>query len=425
MNSGISSQLEQAFMRFCQGDFGYRMPRTLKRDEQDTQAFFFNSVADELERTIQESREQQRRLAKMTDTLSDTLMKVASGDFEVQAERDFRGDSIDVLVFLVNNTISELAHLVAERERRNAEEKERLNQLVAERTAQLRESEENFRQLFDASPVALVLSKLSDNTIVAANSQAATLFNVEQSDLVGQKPEFWVNLAERERLFERVRTEGMVDGFETQLKRFGGDPFWCDMAVRLVHIVGERGVLSGTRDITDRKRLEEQLRELATTDSLTGALSRRRLLEIAEAELERAARYKHPLSIAMLDLDHFKTVNDTFGHAVGDEALRSVAATIRQALRKQDCVGRYGGEELTVIFPETEANDACAVGERIRAAVASLGLSNQGRDVPITISAGVASWRVGESLADTLKRADEALYQAKSSGRNKVLLAVS
>ncbi len=419
--SGITSQLEQAFVRFCQGDFSFRMPRTLKRDELDTQAFFYNSVAEELERIMLEGREQQMRVARMTDVLSDTLLRVAGGDLTVQAGRDHKGDSTDVLVYLVNNTISELAALVRERERRSEEERERLNQLVAERTAQLRESEENFRQLFDASPVALVLSKLSDNTIVAANSEAAKLFNVDQHDVVGQSPELWVNEAERKTLYERLRTEGLVDGYETQLRRAGGDPFWCDMAVRLVHLGADRGVLSGTRDISEKKRLEEKLRELATTDSLTGALNRRRLLEIAEAELERAVRYKHPLSVAMLDLDHFKSVNDTFGHAVGDEALRRVASTIRQALRKQDHVGRYGGEELTVVFPETGANDASAVGERIRVAVASLGLTDQGRSVPITISAGVAAWRAGETLDDTLKRADIALYEAKSAGRNRVV----
>ena len=421
--SGITSQLEQAFMRFCQGDFSYRMPRSLKRDELDTQAFFYNSVADELERMILEGREQQKRLARMTDVLSDTLLKVASGDLGVQAERDFKGDSIDVLVYLVNNTIIELATLVAERERRAVEERERLNTLVAERTAQLAESEENFRQLFDASPVALVLSKFSDHTVVAANTQAASLFNVNQKDVVGQRLEIFANPQVREALLERVRTEGMVDGFEAQLQRPGGDAFWADMAVRLVHLVGDRGVLSGMRDISDRKRLEGQLRELATTDALTGALSRRRLLEVAEAEVERAGRYKHPLSIAMLDLDLFKKVNDTFGHAVGDEALRRVTSTIQKALRKQDCVGRYGGEELTVIFPETSALDATMVGERIRAAVASLGLVDGGRPVPLTISVGVASWKLGESLVDTLKRADAALYEAKSTGRNRVATA--
>src|SRR5690606_13635657 len=117
----------------------FRLPRTMKRDAADAQAFFFNAVADELERIITESRAQERRLAEVTDRLSEALIRVASGDLGVRLERDEKGDAVDVLLFLVNNTIEELAHLVTERERAAARERDELQRLVDERTAQLHE----------------------------------------------------------------------------------------------------------------------------------------------------------------------------------------------------------------------------------------------------------------------------------------------
>ena len=165
----------------------------------------------------------------------------------MQVERDFSGDSADVLAFLVNNTATELGIFVAEAQRKADEERARLEQLVAERTA--------------------------------------------------------------------------------------------------------------------------ALEQLATTDVLTGALNRRRFLELAEQELARAARYRHSLCLAMLDLDHFKSINDRFGHAAGDEALRAVAEVVRNGLRTVDLFGRYGGEELMVALPETGRAAASIALERIRAQI--------------------------------------------------------
>src|SRR5690606_15100346 len=198
MSQRLSSTLVDAFMQFCQGNFAYRLPRTYARDDADTEAFFFNSVAAELERIVMDARRQEERLREVTERLSAALLRVAAGDLDVRLERDGKGDAVDVLLYLVNNTIAELAHLVRERERAAALEMERLNQLVEARTA--------------------------------------------------------------------------------------------------------------------------QLRELAVTDALTGAMNRRRLFEVAEAMHAESERYGRPFGLAMLDLDRFKRINDEFGHAVGDRA---------------------------------------------------------------------------------------------------------
>ncbi|MGV3620248.1 MAG: diguanylate cyclase [Archangium sp.] len=421
MSQTAPTSLAEAFFFFCQGNFSFRLPRTMARDEADTQAFFFNSVADELERIIVGSREQEQRLAVMTSKLSDVLIKVAGGDFDVQAERDERGDSMDVLVFLVNNTISELKSLVEERNRASDSTRAQLEQLVAERTAQLQQSEDNFRQLFDASPVAMILSSAVDNAVLRTNAQAGRLFQTEPENI--RIEDIWTDMGARRAMLEKVAAEGYVDGFVTQLQRRGGDTFWADLAVRLVTVDGERCVLSGTRDISEQKLLEARLRELATTDELTGALNRRRLFEVGEQLREHAVRYSRPFALAMLDLDRFKTINDTWGHGVGDKALRLVSDVIRKELRTTDSLGRYGGEELVVLFSETTLEEAQLATERIRSAVGRAMLWHDEKRVPLSISGGVVSWRDGELLEELVKRADDALYQAKAGGRNKVVPA--
>lgn len=180
-------------------------------------------------------------------------------------------------------------------------------------------------------------------------------------------------------------------------------------------------LLDVRRRLWEQKQLETELRELATTDALTGALNRRRLFEVAEAELVHAARSQRPLSLAMLDVDHFKAVNDRFGHLVGDDALQHIAHTARLALRRHDHVARYGGEELAVLLPGTCLDAARRVVERIRAEVAALQLVREGETVPLSLSAGVVTALPGESLQALLQRADCALYQAKTRGRNCVV----
>lgn len=210
---------------------------------------------------------------------------------------------------------------------------------------------------------------------------------------------------------------------------FSGDP--ADVLAFLVNStileLGSFVQAARERAEEDRRRLERlveertaELKILATTDELTGTLNRRRFFEVAEQEHARAERYRRPLSVAMLDLDHFKAINDRYGHAVGDEALKLVGETLRRTLRRQDHVGRWGGEEFGVILPETRLAEAARVLDRVREAIALIGLSVEGPLVPLRASAGVAMWRADEVIDATFKRADAALYEAKQAGRNRV-----
>lgn len=168
-----------------------------------------------------------------------------------------------------------------------------------------------------------------------------------------------------------------------------------------------------------------KLRVLAETDPLTGALNRRAFTEKAEAAVAYAQRYQHPLSILVLDIDHFKRVNDTFGHAVGDIVIQAVAEAARRSCRQHDLIARFGGEEFVILLTECPAEFAAALAERLRADIAALELvvlAGQG----ITISIGCASLDIErDNLSSAIDHADTALYEAKRTGRNRVVLAAS
>lgn len=174
-------------------------------------------------------------------------------------------------------------------------------------------------------------------------------------------------------------------------------------------------------NITDLINNTALLEKLATVDSMTGLFNRRHFLTLAEAEWNRFQRYQRPLSMLMIDIDHFKSVNDRYGHAVGDDAIISVANATQQAKRSPDVVGRLGGEEFAVLLPETDAGQAEVVAERIRQRVAGHQLATHRVQFKVTVSVGIATASTGMSGVEALLRAaDEALYEAKASGRNRV-----
>jgi len=179
-------------------------------------------------------------------------------------------------------------------------------------------------------------------------------------------------------------------------------------------------ISQATQELRDQKEAAERA---ARTDSLTGVASRRAFSEAAEAEMQRALRYRTELSLLMMDLDHFKVVNDTHGHVTGDAVLVSFAQTVQQLVRKVDLVARLGGEEFVVLLPNITAEQATALAERIREAVHNSRLLVEGKPLQFSVSIGVAQFDRRElSLTGWLARADAALYQAKAQGRNRVVL---
>jgi len=168
----------------------------------------------------------------------------------------------------------------------------------------------------------------------------------------------------------------------------------------------------------ENARLFGEVQRLAITDGLTGTYNRRHFFELAEHELNRASRFGHPVSAILLDVDHFKQVNDTYGHAAGDQVLRVLAERCGESIRDIDILGRYGGEEFAIILPATDLSGARNVAERLRQCISDVPVLTDRGDITITISVGVAS--NDQDVAALLNRADAAMYAAKQAGRNRV-----
>lgn len=176
----------------------------------------------------------------------------------------------------------------------------------------------------------------------------------------------------------------------------------------------------------ENARLFDEIRQLAIRDPLTGAFSRRRILELVTLEIERSRRYFHPMCLCMLDIDHFKQVNDSYGHLTGDIVLRNVIQSAFGILRRTDQIGRYGGEEFLIMLPETELIHAMSIAERLREQVENLIISTETEEIKVTISIGVScsndmlQGEVEDTLRILIDQADQALYTAKSAGKNRV-----
>jgi len=173
-------------------------------------------------------------------------------------------------------------------------------------------------------------------------------------------------------------------------------------------------------DITLQKRAEEVLKAQATTDTLTGIANRRQFYSTLTAEMSRADRYRLPLAVIMLDLDHFKEINDTLGHQVGDDVLVELARLVSGVIREQDVFARWGGEEFVILAPSRDAEGMRQLAEKLRSAVESHSFPGVGR---VTCSFGLAEYQPDEAIESFFKRIDAALYRAKENGRNRVELA--
>jgi diguanylate cyclase (GGDEF)-like protein/PAS domain S-box-containing protein len=302
-----------------------------------------------------------------------------------------------------------------------------LEERVAERTALIEASRERLRQIVESLPSPMVMSRAEDGLLIEINDAAAHTVGFSRGELLGSRTvDFYVDPGERDALLTTLRDQGIARQHELRVRHRDGSILWLSVSAALMPDGEEALILFTFQDITPSKRREHELERLATIDGLTGALNRRQFMLEVGQRLREGALHASPLAMLILDLDHFKQVNDSRGHLAGDEVLRQVTATAMATLRHQDLFGRLGGEEFGVLLMDTDERGARELAERLRVAVEAMSIAlADGGVIHPTISIGgvQATARVDAlpSTVDLLTRADRALYHAKSSGRNRVV----
>jgi diguanylate cyclase (GGDEF)-like protein len=293
-------------------------------------------------------------------------------------------------------------------------------QLAAEA---IKRSEDDLRRLFAASPVPMLLVARKSQHVLSINEKARSALRSSDDDLrERQIGALFANEGDLADLWSGLSRDNSEESRELLLKGFDGQSFHAQVSARSVQFGGVDTVMVGFADLTAQKAVEHQLRFLAQRDPLTQAYNRHHFWQLAHTEMARVKRYNRPVSIAMIDADLFKSINDAHGHDVGDAVLRMIVDTCQESLRKNDVLARYGGEELIVLLPETPPDGARVVMERLRERVAETPMMlDDGTHVRVTVSIGIAgTTEPVDGVEPLLKRADDALYAAKRNGRNRV-----
>jgi diguanylate cyclase (GGDEF)-like protein/PAS domain S-box-containing protein len=301
----------------------------------------------------------------------------------------------------------------------------------------LRESEQRLQAIFDNAAVGIGLTDNAGQSIII-NARGAQQLGYTHEELARLSSMEMTHPDDQAETAERMQQllRGEIQGYRIEKRYFrkDGSIFWADLSVSAVYDDdGQIAYLLGiVVDITERKQLEQQLhqanvllQEQAIRDSLTRLYNRRYLDEALPREFQRAERHSQSIGIIMIDVDHFKRFNDTYGHDAGDALLRAVGVFLQHHTRSEDIVCRYGGEEFTVVLPGASHEDASQRAEELRAGIQALVVTHQGQKMKgITASFGIAIFPAHGTTAEALvSAADQALYQAKYNGRNQVAVA--
>jgi diguanylate cyclase (GGDEF)-like protein/PAS domain S-box-containing protein len=292
---------------------------------------------------------------------------------------------------------------------------------------ELNKTKKGLEILIDSSTDAIIATD-RDGTVALFNTGAEAMLGYSKDEVIGQHVTVLYNSPEYAKgvMLQMRQSGGQVSALETLLKTKEGDliPVLISASILFDEEGKESGSVGFSKDLRERKELEQKLENLATADAVTGLYNRTYFVSKLEEEFQRSVRYDLPLSLLILDIDYFKSVNDTFGHRAGDVYLKAVSEILAKEVRIVDTLARYGGEEMVVIMPHTKSSDAFVAAERLREKVASLEVFFEGHSMRRTVSIGLASYpEVPAAVTDDLlKVADSALYEAKGGGRNQSIL---
>ncbi len=288
-----------------------------------------------------------------------------------------------------------------------------------------------FKQALDNALDIILITNVNhsdpgDNSIVYVNDAFVRHFGYSKEEIIGQSPRVLqgeeTSLEARNKIRDALRNgqsvQSEIINYDKQ-----GNKYWIDL--KMVPLYDAHGTVTHflfiERDLSQRKQRENKLYQEATIDGLTQIYNRHHTFQVGGKFVEHANRYKGRLSAILFDIDHFKRVNDTYGHPTGDKVLTQLANSINQQVRKADIFGRIGGEEFLILLPKISIENALAFANRIRQQVKSMDWQSLGLTDSVTISLGVTQFQSGESFDSLTARADQALYQAKNSGRNSAV----
>jgi diguanylate cyclase (GGDEF)-like protein len=356
----------------------------------------------------------------------------------------FTTDDVDILTAITNHVAVSLEtaraaqlEVAVQAARRQRDVAEMLRAAMAEQSATL-DPDEVMRRLLGAltrtldGDAAVLLARDGERLVVTAAHGAAAVGTAlspvppalaelaapRVGTVVDGQPAPFGDLVGSPRSWLALPVAGRGEPHSTLLVGSSQRDAMPEAQVEVAAALAEQGTTA-----YENARLFSQVRQLATIDGLTGLYNRNHFFNEAGKQFRIAQRYRHPIAAIMLDVDHFKRINDTYGHPVGDEVIRAVAARLRAAARDSDILGRYGGEEFALVTPDTGAS-AAMLAERLREVIGAEPVRTAAGLLPVSISAGVAAMPAAEEdLGQLLALADAALYEAKQAGRNRVATA--
>jgi diguanylate cyclase (GGDEF)-like protein len=291
----------------------------------------------------------------------------------------------------------------------------------------LHQGETQLKSILQFAPLPIIIVRSSDEAVVYANEHGLKQFKIHDTDLQTLDPrDFYVVGTDRDLLISALKSTGAVNNLELHLQDADGQPFWAQYSSQRISYLGEECVISALINIDERKRVHDELHHRAFHDELTGLPNRAMFMDALRQALSRAERKKSAVSVLFIDLDHFKAVNDNFGHDMGDLLLQQVAARIQACVREGDVVGRLGGDEFVVLIEDTlPSEDVRRIAEKILTALRPVYVLGR-HTANVTSSIGISTHpQDGADLNSLLSAADHAMYQAKTDGRDNVHISAS
>jgi diguanylate cyclase (GGDEF)-like protein/PAS domain S-box-containing protein len=419
------------------------MTEDLPPSDQDNLAVILEDItngqpADELYRSVVEPVINELQLTKVLNFADRRYQLQIQPTAAFMKANPSSNDSVVILGALLSFMLSALLYVVISQRQRAVSLVEQRTGQLRQREQQLRSAHGQLRNVLDAATQVAIIATDLDGVITTFNIGAERMLGYSSEQVCGQltlrqlhlSSELAEHVCELSQRYGRSIKTGeamLVESVEEHgqqahdwtLVRQDGSHLRANMQVSPVLDEHDQwiGYLAVCLDITERKRVEEELRTMSVTDALTGVYNRRYFQERLQAELLRVDRHGGIFAVVMLDIDHFKCINDQLGHAVGDHVLQAICKRLCHRLRRSDVFCRLGGEEFMVLCPDTDGDQAFALASELWAALRAEPVDGVGR---VTASFGIASWRKGEGGDALLLRADSGVYAAKMGGRDRI-----